>query len=139
MVTYELPNGQIKILQNDIAEIIFNESAHIDKVTLDKYLRFLITHLEAPFSLLINIINNYLTDSYLLKHLATSKEINVIAVISNKNNTTAIKENMDSYHGTKSWNLMIYSDREKALNWLLQEQDYIHLQVLNNIYVETRN
>ena len=54
MNLYELPFAKIIILQKDIAEVIIDEAIVMDSDMVDDYHNFLLAHLSAPFSLLIN-------------------------------------------------------------------------------------
>lgn len=59
MDLYELSFAKIIILRDDIAEVMINDGVLMDVDMVAKYHEFLLAHLHAPFSLLINKINSY--------------------------------------------------------------------------------
>ena len=123
---YTLSFAKIIVIQKDIAEVVVNEGVEINVVMVDEYHEFLLSHLKAPFSLLINKINSYSYDFEAQMKLATLDEINVMAVVS-YSRMTEISTNVlanKTYRETE-WNLRIYDNRETALDWLLSEQEKI--------------
>jgi hypothetical protein len=122
MDLHELPFAKIILLQEDIAEVIVNEGVTMDVDIVNQYHEFLITHLRTPFSLLINKINSYTYDFDAQIKLATLNEINSMAVVSYNRCTTITTETLASYPRDKMWNLKVFANRGKALDWLLSEQ-----------------
>jgi hypothetical protein len=122
MDLYELPYAKIIILQDDIAEVMINDEVKMDLEMVEHYHEFLLSHLRPPFSLLINKINSYTYDFDAQLKLATLKEINAMAVVAYNQVTRITTESLASYPRSKKWNLKVFSNREKALNWLLAEQ-----------------
>jgi len=123
MNLHELPFAKIIILQDDIAEVMINDGIEMDIDMVNDYHDFLLTHLRAPFSLLINKINSYTYDFQAQIKLATLKEINVMAVVSYNRITKITTKALASYPRDSKWNLKIFSNRDKALEWLLSEQE----------------
>ncbi|MCJ8318375.1 MAG: hypothetical protein MJK12_01995 [Colwellia sp.] len=90
---------------------------------VDQYHEFLLSHLVAPFSLLINKVNTYTYDFDAQVNLANLKEINAMAVVAYTRPTEIATEYLKSTVPHKiDWNLKIYSNRDEALNWLQLEQ-----------------
>jgi len=110
------------ILQDNIAEVIINDGIEMDIDMINDYHDFLLTHLQVPFSLLINKVNSYTYDFDAQTKLATLKEINAMAVIAYNRITRVATETLASYPRDDKWNLKVFSNREEALNWLLCEQ-----------------
>tara|TARA_R110000796_G_scaffold120962_4_gene235115 strand:+ start:492 stop:698 length:207 start_codon:yes stop_codon:yes gene_type:complete len=54
MKSHRLSFGEIIILKDNLAEVIINEGVLMDIKIVEDYHQFLLTHLKAPFSLLIN-------------------------------------------------------------------------------------
>ena len=122
---FELPFAKIIILRKDIAEVMINDGIEMDIRMVDQYHDFLLSHLRPPFSLLINKINSYSYDFDAQLKLATLKEINAMAVVAYNRITRVTTEILASYPRSEKWNLKIFSNRNKALVWLLSEQKNI--------------
>ena len=122
MELYELPFGKITLLRDDIAEVMINEGVEMDVSMVEQYHDFLLTHLRAPFSLLINKVNSYSYDFPAQEKLATLKEINAMAVVAYNLATEVTTETLASYPRKIKWNLKIFPNREEALSWLVAEQ-----------------
>jgi len=122
MEKYDLPFAKIILLRNDIAEVIINDGIEMDLAMVNEYHKFLLSHLKAPFSLLINKINSYSYNSEALEKIATLKEINFMAVVSYKNSTTITTKYLVSFPRDVEWNLEIFSNRGDALDWLKSRQ-----------------
>lgn len=122
MDAYELPFAKITILRDDIAEVVINDGIEMDVSMVDQYHGFLLAHLRAPFSLLINKLNAYSYQHDAQQRLATLKEINAMAVVAYNRATVFSTKTLSSYPREDDWNLKIFSDRDDALAWLIAEQ-----------------
>ena len=71
MELHELPFARIIILHEDIAEVIIDEGVQMDSAMVDRYHGFLLSHMCAPFSLLINKVNSCTCDFEAQEKLAT--------------------------------------------------------------------
>lgn len=123
MDLYELPFAKIIILQHDIAEVIINDGVEMDAAMVDQYHDFLLSHLTGRFSLLVNKVNAYTYDFYAQIKLATLKEINAMAVVSYNRMTSVVTESLALLPRDVKWNMIIFSDRDEALAWLVSEQN----------------
>ena len=127
MDIHELPFAKIIILRDDIAEVIINEGIEMNTDMVEQYHDFLLSHLRPPFSLLVNKVNAYSYDFNAQLNLATLKEINVMAIVAYKRVTRVSTEMMASKIPRNiDWNLEIFSNRDKAMDWLIAEQDKVH-------------
>lgn len=122
MDLHELPFAKIIVLRDDIAEVMINDGVRMNQEMVEQYHDFLLSHLRAPFSLLINKINSYTYDFHAQEKLATLKEINAMAVVAYNRVTKITTETLASYPRDVKWNLRIFSNRDDALTWLLSEQ-----------------
>lgn len=122
MDLYELPFAKIVILREDIAEVMINEGVELDAAMVDQYHDFLLSHLEAPFALLINKVNSYTYNFEAQENLATLKEINAMAVVAYNRITEITTQTLASFPREVEWNLKIFSNRDEALSWLISEQ-----------------
>jgi len=123
MSLYELDFAKIIILREDIAEVIINNDVELNMKMVNEYHEFLLSHLRAPFSLLINKVNSYSYDFAAQKNLATLKEINVMAVVAYNRITEITTKSLTSFPRQVEWNLKIFSKRDEALDWLISMQD----------------
>lgn len=124
MDLHELPFAKIIILHDDIAEVMINDGVKMNIAMVEQYHDFLLSHLRAPFSLLINKINSYTYDFQAQEKLATLTEINAMAVVAYNRVTEITTETLASYPRDVEWNLEIFPNRDLALAWLLSEQGY---------------
>lgn len=122
MDLHVLPFAKIIILRDDIAEVMINDGVKMDMAMVEQYHDFLLSHLRAPFSLLINKVNSYTYDFQAQEKLATLKEINAMAVVAYNRVTEITTETLASYPRDVKWNLEIFPNRDDALEWLISEQ-----------------
>jgi hypothetical protein len=107
MNVHELSFSKIILLSESIAEVIINEGVELDEKMVEQYHEFLLSHLIAPFSLLINKVNSY---SYNF-----GAQINL---------AIAVPRSVE-------WNLKVFSNRDKALGWLkIEQKNYQGGQIL---------
>ena len=124
MDLYELPFAKIIILRDDLAEVMINDGVQMDIDMVEQYHDFLLSHLHAPFSLLINKVNAYTYDFNAQQKLATLKEINAMAVVVYNPVSKMTTETLASFPRNVKWNLEIFSNRDEALAWLLVQQEH---------------
>jgi hypothetical protein len=137
MELHELPFAKIRILRNDIAEVVIDEGVEMDISMVEQYHDFLLTHLRSPFSLLINKINSYSYDFPAQEKLATLKEINAMAVVAYNLTTEVTTETLASYPRAIKWNLKIFPNRGDALSWLVAEQWKVDQEKEHARHIET--
>lgn len=126
MESYHLPFAEVIIIRADIAEIIINEGIEMDISMVKKYHEFLLAHLLAPFSLLINKINSYTYTFDAQLELATLEEINAMAVVSYNNGTSTTTHYLSTLPRKVEWNLSQFTNRIEALRWLEDEQNSVN-------------
>lgn len=118
MDLHELSFGKIIILTDDIAEVIINENVEMNIAMVEKYHDFLLTHLKAPFSLLVNKINAYTYNFEAQLKIATLEEIDKMAVVSYNRVTNVATDYLAQLPRELKWNLKVFNNREQALEWL---------------------
>ena len=121
MTTHKLSFANIKILAPDLAEVIVDHGVEMTGSMVDEYHDFLRGHLSAPFSLLINKINEYSYDFSAQEKLAAIPEIDRMAVVAYKRATVNVTRLMTKIPREYQWQLEIFSDRNTALAWLQDE------------------
>lgn len=119
---FVLPFAKIIILHDDVAEVMINNGIEMDVRMVEQYHDFLLSHLDSPFSLLINKVNSYTYDFQAQIKLATLTQINAMAVVAYNHVTEVTTKTLASYPRTEKWNLKVFSNRDEALDWLLSEQ-----------------
>ena len=134
MELHELPFAKVIVLRDDIAEVMINDGVIMDIAMVEQYHDFLLTHLRAPFSLLVNKVNAYSYDFNAQEKLATLKEINAMAVVAYNRVTEITTETLASYPRNVKWNLRIFSNRDDALTWLLSEQELGHKYLSEDVH-----
>jgi len=123
MESYHLPFAEIIILRADIAEIKINDGIEMDIVMVKQYHEFLLAHLSAPFSLLINKVNAYTYSFDAQLELATLEEIKAMAVVTYSKNSSTTTQYLSTLPRKISWNMSQFPNRQKALQWLEQQQE----------------
>ena len=122
MDLHELPFAKIIVLDKDLAEVLIDDGVEMNTAMVAAYHDFLLAHLQAPFSLLINKINAYTYDFEAQGSLATLEQINAMAVVTYNRISMISTESLAAMPRSKEWNLRIFSDRDEALAWLRSEQ-----------------
>lgn len=118
MKSYELPFATIIVLRNDLAEVIINEGVVMDELMVDMYHDFLLTHLKAPFALLVNKKHSYSYTFEAQKTIASLKEISHIAVVVATHGALMSTETLININGSNKWNIRLFQERDLALNWV---------------------
>ena len=125
MDLHELPFAKIIVLDKDLAEVLINDGVEMNTEMVAAYHDFLLNHLQAPFSLLVNKVNAYSYDFEAQANLATLEQINAMAVVTYNRISTISTESLASMPRSREWNLRIVSDRGEALAWLRSEQSRV--------------
>lgn len=139
MELHVLKFAKIIILRPDIAEVIIDDNVVMTLGMVNEYHEFLIKHLQTPFSLLINKINEYSYEFQAQLLIGNIPEIHAMAVVS-YTRKSAITTHLlaNTTPRTKVWNLSVFNQREIALEWLEEQQDVVsRLKDLESSNVET--
>lgn len=124
MKVFLLPFGKINLLESNIAEIIINDGVVLDETMIIKYRKLLQSHLETPFSLLINKEHGY---SYTFgAQLAMGKLDDVIAfraVVVYSNSAKMATQIVMDVNKNNNWQMKIFRERHLAIDWLLLNQN----------------
>jgi len=124
MKTFLLPFGKINLLESNIAEIIINNAVVLDESMVIIYRNIIQSHLEKPFSLLINKEHGY---SYTFDAQLSMGESNgdiafraVVVYSQSAEMATQIVMNVNKHN---NWKIKIFRERQLAIDWLLQNQN----------------
>ena len=121
MKSHQLSFGKIIILKPNLAEVIINEEVLMDLKMVDEYHTFLLTHLEAPFSLLVNKKFSYAYTYKAQKTIATLKEIKAMSVVVEDFNAKISTNFLIGINKEHNWNIKTFRLRDEALEWLENE------------------
>ena len=121
MKSHQLSFGEIIIIKPNLAEVIINDEVLMDIKMVDEYHAFLLTHLEAPFSLLVNKKFSYAYTFEAQKTIATLKEIKAMAVVVEGFNAKVSTNFLISINKEHKWNIKTFRLRSDALEWLENE------------------
>lgn len=114
----KLSFGEITIVNNNLAEVVVNEGVVFDEIMVDEYHDFLLTNMEAPFSLIINKKNSYTYTFEAQKIIANLKEIKAMAVVAGTSGSVMSTETLINVNGNYKWNIRLFNNRESAVVWL---------------------
>jgi len=128
MTLHELGFGKIILLEDDLAEVIINQGVDLTEKMVDEYHDFLRNHLQAPFSLLVNKLNDYSYTFAAQKKLGIIPEIQAMAVVSYKEATERVTQLLITIPREVVWNLRMFSERDLALAWLYEVQAETHCE-----------
>ena len=124
MKVFLLPFGKINILESNIAEIIIDDGVVLDETMVIKYRNILQSHLEKPFSLLINKEHGY---SYTFDAQVSMGELNdgiafraVVVYSQSAEMATQIVMNVNKHN---NWQMKIFRERQLAIDWLLENKN----------------
>jgi hypothetical protein len=117
---YKLSFGTIIIINEHLAEVIIDEGVEMDESLVDAYHDFLLSHLNAPFSLLVNKKNSYSYTFEAQKVIANLEEIDAMAVLVGTLGSTLATKTIISLKGRT--NIKIFVTREEALDWINMPQ-----------------
>lgn len=124
MKVFLLPFGKINLLDSNLAEIIINDGVVLDESMVIKYRNILQSHLETPFSLLINRKHGY---SYTFDAQLTmgrlSSDIAFRAVVVYSQSAEMATQIVMNINKDNNWNIKIFRERQLAVDWLLQNQN----------------
>lgn len=118
MKTYKLSFGEIIILKANLAEVIINEGVLMDLDMVNEYHKFLLKHLEAPFSLLINKKHSYTYTFDAQKNIASLDEIKAMAVVVEGFNAKTSTNFLISINSGNKWNIKTFRLRNEAISWI---------------------
>src|SRR5690606_36850092 len=137
MKSYELPFATIIIHRTDLAEVIINEGVVLNELMVEAYHDFLLTYLQAPFALLINIKYSYSYTFEAQRAIANLKEISHMAIVVGTNGALKSTETLIELNEGKSWNVKLFHDKEVTLNGINNSVANILLYLLLQLFAFT--
>ncbi|TYA66022.1 hypothetical protein [Seonamhaeicola marinus] len=122
MKSYKLTFGSIIKLENNLAEVIVDEGIEMDENSVQEFHDFLLQNLTVPFSLLINRKNSYSYTFKAQRLIGKLEEIKAIAVVIATSGALMSTETLINLNKDSDWNIYVFQKRDKALEWLAQQQ-----------------
>lgn len=118
---YDLSFARIIILENDLAEVIINESIEMTMTHLSQLRDTLKNILGSPYYLIINKLNHYSYDFVTQCEVGNSCDVKATAVICYSDTVIQTTRFLAKLKD-KEWNMQIFSNKENALNWINQQK-----------------
>ena len=118
MKVFILPFGKINLINPRIAEIIINEGVVLDKSEVQAYHNLLRSHLQSPFSVLINKEHGYSYTFEAQLEMGKLKDIVCRAVVVYNQSAEMATQIIMNLNKDKNWNIRLFRDRQAALDWL---------------------
>ncbi|KXI28251.1 hypothetical protein [Paraglaciecola hydrolytica] len=123
MVLHSLGFAKIVLLADDIAEVIIDQGVVMDLSMVNRYHDFLLSHLQAPFSLLINKINEYSYDFNAQMKIANIPQIKAMAIVTYTRQSEFTTQLLaETTYRQIVWNIQMFPQRDMALKWLYSQQ-----------------
>ena len=122
MNTHDFHFGKVIILHDNIAEVIINEGIEMSIDMINEYHDFLLKNLKAPFAILVNKIHSYTYSFEAQMHLLNLEQLKALGVVSYTQVSEMSTKMLHSMPRAFEWNLKIFKDRDKAYDWLCEQQ-----------------
>ena len=122
-VLHELSFGKLIQLDKDLVEVIINHEVEMDLSMVAEYHEWLINHLTPPFMALINRINQYTYTFEAQQMLGNLSQFRAVAVVSYSSATNISVRSVAQLPRENQWNMELFSNRDKALEWLISHRD----------------
>ncbi|MDG1732003.1 MAG: hypothetical protein P8M49_00440 [Thalassotalea sp.] len=114
--------GYLNLVAPNMVELIIDNNAVIEADMYHEYREFITEHLEKPYAVLVNNINNYRMTPGVINLAGSSSDLSATAVISYSNENLAIIDSFFEYKDESAINLNSFSGLEmgrgKAIRWL---------------------
>lgn len=122
MEFHQLSFCTIKILREDLAEVVVNDGVEVNLTQLNEVETFLVSQLNAPFSLVMNKLNHYSFQFDAQIKMGTYEHLNAVAVISYNKTSDTLTRALQDIPRNEKWNLEVFSNREEAIHWAKSQQ-----------------
>ena len=118
---HNLSFADITLLEPSIAEVIAYEGVEIDMDMVREFHNFLLSHLQAPFALLVNKKNSYSYSFEAQLSVALLKEIKAIAVVAYSDGSTSVAKSLKDMPNHTEWEMETFTDYDEALAWIKEQ------------------
>ncbi len=118
MEKLELSFGEIRVLGEDLAEVIIRARTEVTAKMIDEYDRTLRMHFKCPCRVLVNKKNAYHLTFDAQQKVADMQSIRAAAILSQTRAGHVSSRIIMMFPGKGKWKMSFFSDRETALHWL---------------------
>jgi len=123
--------AEVKIINLHLAEVIINKDVLFTEELVEAYHNYLNNNLEAPFSLIVNKVNNYFYNKKAEKIIGNINGVDKMAVVIYDRETETAQDKI------KHPGIKIFKTRVEALQWLSPDPLKIYKEFYN--YIDNRN
>ncbi len=124
---HELPFAKLVIIRDDIVEVMINEGVELNLDMVNQYHEFLLSHLKAPFSIIVNRIHSYTYDFEAQLSISSLPEIHAIAAVVYSRVARFSMESMASIPREKTLHSQFFNNKEDALIWAISQQEKLKI------------
>ncbi|MFK7845281.1 MAG: hypothetical protein AB8G77_08270 [Rhodothermales bacterium] len=117
----QLQFGVIKMLNANLAEVFINKGIAVDLDMMIECEDVLDKLMPGPYGLLLNEKETHTFTPEAESYFSEMKDMHAMAVVVYTKFTDIANKYLKSFHEDVNWNLKVFYDREKALEWLESE------------------
>ncbi len=121
MKTTSLSFAEIRNIDPQICEVIINDGVEIDAAMVEECHEFLRANAQLTSALLINKKNDYTYSFAAQQNLLDLPHIKAMAFVVYKESTRRVVELLSLVPKQYPWNIKIFTEYEKAIDWLQNE------------------
>lgn len=118
MKVFILPFGKINLISPRIVEIIINDDVILGVTEVQTYHNLLRSHLQAPFSILVNKENAYSYTFEAQLEMGKLQDIVCRAVVNYNQSAEMATKIIMNLNMSRNWNIKLFKERQAALDWL---------------------
>ena len=117
-INSQITFGSIRLIDSRIGEVVIHEGMVVDMEMMMNLHEKLSALFSGDFVLLLNEKNNHTYTVEAQKYLAGIKGLRAMAVLYSMRFNDTVSEYLRIFHEDSRWNLKIFYDRGKAIEWL---------------------
>lgn len=114
--------GRVKIISNNIAEIVINHGVEITLDTVQEYETLMNEHFNEHYATIVNRINNYCYAYEAILCVGSAKNLKAVAVINYGVECEQQSKNIKTVRDIDKLNIKVFSGlklgRDSAIEWL---------------------
>lgn len=110
--------GVLKMLNPRLAEVFINEDVEVDLAMVKECEETLNELMPGPFGLLLNEKKRHTYSPAAESYFSQMENMEAMAVVLYTRFTDIASKYLQSFHEEAEWNMKVFYDREKALEWL---------------------
>lgn len=119
MSIHRMSFGTVEVLEPDLAEIIIDDGVEMTLEMVNEYHQVLLSHMQAPFHMLINKKNAYTYTFEAQRVVGKLKEFGSIAVVTYSPVQRVSTDSLINVNRNQNWDIQMFEDKPSAMDWLL--------------------